>query len=654
VTGRAAQRSRQTLDAAVPDRQRVRENVIMGHEEEVRQRARAIASSGGIVPALEAGTLPAEVSVSVSEGIVLGLLRQDVRKYFVILGHGNTSLGEILRIYAEEKVVRVYQCRNEVAMAHAATALRWIFGESSVVVASIGPGALQALAGSLACASNGIGVYHIYGDETTHGEGYNMQQVPKRQQNAFARMADILGEAYTLHTPESLRDMLRRGTLCVHRSFGAGPFYMLLPINVQPKIIARLNLAALPSRLQPTPAAPVSLTDYDCACGLIESHDKIVIKAGGGTRNFPLELRALAAATGGVVVLSPGSLGVIANDDPANMHVGGSKGTISGNYAMENASLAIIVGSRAVCQADCSGTGYLNAGAVLNINADTSDANHYNKTVALTGDIGAVLRQLLHRLDERGLVDLKASTNWRAQCALQKEHWSELLRERTATVPVRDPAFNTATLTQPAAIRIAAGFAKSVGAIKIFDAGDVQANGFQIVRDDEPSETITESGSSYMGFAVSSLLAGAVADRSRYMIAFTGDGSFLMNPQILVDGIVHGAHAMIVLFDNRRMAAISGLQVAQYGRDFATNDDVQIDFVRFATSFPGVHAVAAGASEQSLNSALASAYEHDGLSVVHVPVYWGEEEKNSLGAYGRWNVGPWVEDVEELYRAQVL
>src|ERR1700728_4411991 len=107
------------------------------------------------------------------------------------------------------------------------------------------------------------------------------KQVPKRQQNAFARMADILGEAYTLHTPESLRDMLRRGTLCVHRSFGAGPFYMLLPINVQPKIIARLNLAALPSRLQPTPAAPVSLTDYDRACGLIESHDKIVIKAGG-------------------------------------------------------------------------------------------------------------------------------------------------------------------------------------------------------------------------------------------------------------------------------------------------------------------------------------------------------------------------------------
>jgi len=31
-------------------------------------------------------------------------------------------------------------------------------------------------------------VYHIYGDETTHGEGYNMQQVPKPQQHLFGQM----------------------------------------------------------------------------------------------------------------------------------------------------------------------------------------------------------------------------------------------------------------------------------------------------------------------------------------------------------------------------------------------------------------------------------------------------------------------------------
>jgi phospholipid N-methyltransferase len=57
----------------------------------------------------------------------------------------HTELGEALRIYAEEQVVGVYPCRNEVSMAHAAAALRWIYGETAAVVTSIGPGALQAL-----------------------------------------------------------------------------------------------------------------------------------------------------------------------------------------------------------------------------------------------------------------------------------------------------------------------------------------------------------------------------------------------------------------------------------------------------------------------------------------------------------------------------
>ena len=57
-------------------------------------------------------------------------------------------------------------------------------------------------------------------------------------------------------------------------------------------------------------------------------------------------------------------------------------------------------------------------------------------------------------------------------------------------------------LTQPAAIKIVADFAKQIGAAKFFDAGDVQANGFQIVEDDRTGDTFTETGASYMGFAV--------------------------------------------------------------------------------------------------------------------------------------------------------
>ena len=159
---------------------------------ETRERARAISKAGGVEQALGNG-LPKLAEMTLSEAIVLGLLKQGVRKYFAIFGHGSTDLGNILRIYEEEGATRTINCRNEVEMAHAATALRWQYGELSAVVTSIGPGAMQAFAGSLASASNGVGVYHIYGDETTFGEGYNMQQVPKEEQGLFGRMTAVMG-----------------------------------------------------------------------------------------------------------------------------------------------------------------------------------------------------------------------------------------------------------------------------------------------------------------------------------------------------------------------------------------------------------------------------------------------------------------------------
>ncbi len=133
----------------------------------MRARARAIRAAGSLAAALEKGAVEKLVETTLSEALVLGLLKQGVSKYFAIFGHGSTDLGEVLRIYDEEGVTRTLNCRNEVEMAHAATALRWQYGETSAVITSIGPGAMQAFAGSLAAASNGVGVYHISGDETT-------------------------------------------------------------------------------------------------------------------------------------------------------------------------------------------------------------------------------------------------------------------------------------------------------------------------------------------------------------------------------------------------------------------------------------------------------------------------------------------------------
>jgi len=506
------------------------------------------------------------------------------------------------------------------------------------------------MAGSLAAASNGIGVYHIYGDETTRGEGYNMQQVPKPEQGLFGRITALMGQSYTLHTPEALRECMRRGAACVHHPYKAGPFYILLPINTQPQLTA-VNLGTLPGQLEIPRVAPVDEATYDEAVSLLSRYEKIVIKAGGGTRNHADAVRALAEASGAAVVLSPGSTGVLPDNHPQNMHVGGSKGSISGNFAMSEAELVIFIGSRGVCQADCSGIGYPNAKAVININGDIDDVSHYANTLALNGDIGAVINQLLPRIEKSQKTTINS---WLPRCAEKKAEWTEWKQSRTSAAPVMDDVWKRPVLTQPAAIHLVASFAKRIGAAKFFDAGDVQANGFQLVEDDHVGETFTETGASYMGFATSALLGSARVKDAQYGIAFTGDGSFMMNPQVLIDGVEHGVKGMIALFDNRRMAAITSLQYAQYGVEFRTNDSVPVDYVQLAGAVSGVKAFFGGTSREELEAALEHAHAHDGLSLVHIPVYAGREAIAEIGAYGNWNVGNWVDDVQARYFEQTI
>jgi 3D-(3,5/4)-trihydroxycyclohexane-1,2-dione acylhydrolase (decyclizing) len=306
------------------------------------------------------------------------------------------------------------------------------------------------------------------------------------------------------------------------------------------------------------------------AANLILKTGRVVIKAGGGSRQFAEEVLSLAEATGAPIVLSPGSLGILPDDHPLNMHVGGSKGSISGNGAMEGAELFIVIGSRAVCQADCSGTGYPNAKAVININGRISDLAHYSQTVMVHGDIGAGLRGLVSALrNRRRQSDSEANNRaWLNECLERKNAWSDFEKKRCGEVILHDDARGEPIMTQPSAVTLSQ-FAKSIGPIEIFDKGDVQANGFQVVEDDTPFESFTESGSSYMGFVVSALMASAIADKGRPTIAFAGDDSLMMNTQVLFDAVAHGARGIIVVFDNRRMGAISSLQGAQKLADLA-------------------------------------------------------------------------------------
>jgi 3D-(3,5/4)-trihydroxycyclohexane-1,2-dione acylhydrolase (decyclizing) len=609
-------------------------------------RAGVIAKAGGLDAAIGKGVLPGRQDITLSEAVVLGLLRQGVCTYFAVFGHGSTDVAEVLRVYQGAGLVKVINLRNEIEASHAAAALRWVSGEKAAVITSIGPGALQALSASIVPASDGLGVWYIFGDETSEDEGPNMQQIPRPEQELFLRLCSVMGNAYTLHTPLAVSTALRRGQSTVDHPYRAGPFYLLLPMNTQSSLLENFNLAELPRDLQLVMGAAEG--DYAQAAKWIIEAKKVVVRVGGGAIGAKNELPELLNLSDGVAVLSPLASGLVPYSDIRNMTVGGSKGSLCGNYAMENADLLIAIGSRSVCQSDCSRTAYANAKKVININGEIDAALHYNNTLPLVGDARLTLLSLLKELRSYPSKSKKVPSEWLTACTGKKREWDAFKAARYSHPVLYDDTWQKPVLTQPAAIKIAADWAKRKDVVKFFDAGDVQANGFQVVEDESYGTTFTETGASYMGFAVSALLATPAARSKFYGLAFTGDGSFSMNPQVLIDGVQHGARGCILLLDNRRMAAISGLQTAQYGNEFATSDSVNVDYLAWAASVKGVLALPGGTSREELTAALDKAYAYAGLSLIHVPVYYGADPLGGMGVYGRWNVGNWCRETQSL------
>ena len=624
----------------------------MVNNEERKERAAAIAASGSLRRAVESGGLEQFHDVSLSEALVLGLLNQGVNRYVGIFGHGSTDVGEVLRVYAEAGLVKVFNVRNETEASHAAAQFRWQYGERAAVFTSIGPGALHAFAGSLLPKSNGLGVYYIFGDETTHNEGPNMQQIPERRQDQFLALTSVMGGSYSLNTPEAVFTALKWGYSRVFSPVREGPYFLHLPMNVQGAVMKGMNLLELPEPVDVRPPAVCGEDAARKALELLKNYSRITVKAGGGARALaPEVLTRFLDLTGAVYVHGPQVPGILPDSDPRNMTVGGSKGSVSGNHAMENCELLITLGARGVCQWDSSGTSWKKVERIISINTDLTDALQYNRTLPLVGDCGGILDQLNALMTEEGGRDVFGSgpdtDTWQAACSKKRKEWDAFRALRYANPLLPDDKRGKPLLTQPAVLDTAIRFADRVGAVKIFDAGDVQANGFQAVRDEKPGMTYTDTGSSYMGFAVSALLASAMTDTPEYSIAFTGDGSFLMTPQILLDAVQYGVRGTILLMDNRRMAAISGLQQAQYGQDFATDDEVEVDYGQLASSFRGVKSFDGGFSIPELKKALDEAFQYKGLSLVFVPVYCGEDPLGGLGVFGNWNVGNWCEAVQK-------
>jgi 3D-(3,5/4)-trihydroxycyclohexane-1,2-dione acylhydrolase (decyclizing) len=163
-----------------------------------------------------------------------------------------------------------------------------------------------------------------------------------------------------------------------------------------------------------------------------------------------------------------------------------------------------------------------------------------------------------------------------------------------------------------------------------------------------------EYGYSCMGYEIPAAMGAKIADPSREVYVFLGDGTYLMMPTEIVTSVQEGVKMIIVLVDNHGFASIGSLSRSLGQQGFGTSyrlrsaasgqldgNRLDVDFLANARSL-GAHAIKA-ANLDELKKALVEAKTTDRTTVIVV------ETDTSQGVPGYeswWDVA--VAEVSEM------
>jgi 3D-(3,5/4)-trihydroxycyclohexane-1,2-dione acylhydrolase (decyclizing) len=166
-----------------------------------------------------------------------------------------------------------------------------------------------------------------------------------------------------------------------------------------------------------------------------------------------------------------------------------------------------------------------------------------------------------------------------------------------------------------------------------------------------------EYGYSCMGYEIPGAMGAKMADPSREVYAFVGDGTYLMSPSEIVTAVQEGVKIIIVLVDNHGFASIGSLSRSLgqmgFGTSYRMRDEksgqldgetIAVDFVANARSL-GAHAVKAE-NLKELKKALEEAKAQTRTTVIVVET----DTTASVPGYDSW----WDVAVAEVAESEAV
>jgi 3D-(3,5/4)-trihydroxycyclohexane-1,2-dione acylhydrolase (decyclizing) len=555
-----------------------------------------------------------------------------------IFGHGNVAgIGEALQHNPDFPYILM---RNEQSGVHMAAG----FAKTSnrlrtfACTSSIGPGATNMITGAALATINRLPVLLLPGDIFAR-----RNVAPVLQQLESPATQDIgVNDCFKpvsrywdrIYRPEQIITALPEAMRVLTSPADTGAVTLALPQDVQAEAYdfpAELFQKRVWLIRRPPPD-PVSLGR---AVEAIRASRRPLMIAGGGVLYSEAwgALAAFAAQSGIPVGETQAGKGSLPYDHPQCAGAVGATGTLAANRLAREADLVVGVGTRYSDFTTASMTAFQNPRVrFVNINVAEFDA-YKVAAIPLVADARLAVEGLTH-----ALAGYHVSADYAAQVAALKEQWEAEV----------DRLFHLGSQPRPAQSEVIGAIWEASGPrdILLSAAGSHPGDLHKLWRTRTPNGYHLEYGYSCMSYEIPGALGAKMADPSREVYVFLGDGTYLLMPTEIATSVQEGLKLIIVLVDNHGFASIGGLSQSLGGGGFGTHfrrrntasgqldgDYLPVDYVANAQSL-GAHAMKVK-NLVELKTALQKAKTLDRTTVIVVET---ERELRVPGYDSWWDV----------------
>lgn len=565
---------------------------------------------------------------------------------FAIFGHGNvTSLGHALQQAGD--ALPTWRGQNEQGMALAAVGYAKAKRRRQIMVAStsIGPGALNMVTAAGVAHANRLPVLLLAGDTF-------VSRIPDpvlQQVEHFGDPTITVNDAFKpvvrywdrIVAPEQLLQSLPHAVDVLLDPADCGPAFIALPQDVQAEAFdfpARLFDPVIHTIARPR----ADRAQLDRAAALLRTAERPLLIAGGGVHYSAAqaELARFAERHGIPVVETMAGKACLLAAHPLNAGPVGVTGCAAANALAAAADVVVAVGTRLQDFTTGSWTVFAEDSAFIGVNTASFDAIKH-RSVAVVGDALEVLAELAPRLGRYG-----ARADWTARSAREAASYHAYIDRIAAPIEGAVPtyaqvigAIDRVALPTDYALTAAGGF-----------PGELN-NGWRAKGLDSYD---CEYGFSCMGYEISGAWGAKMAMPDREVIAFVGDGSYMMMNSDVYSSVLSGHKLIVIVCDNGGFAVINRLQVNQGGVPFNNQlqdsrhaELVRVDFAAHAASMGCISETVSTIVELSAAFERARVAERTTVIVLQTdPDVWTEG-----GAF--WEVGvPEVSDRPEVMAAK--